>query len=535
MPQLPQLTGDPSGASFRAPSAPKPGVEAFGEPIGQELFGFGQKLVKIGNAIQDQRDEVDARQLAGQYDVGLSERQARLAEEEPDFLKHPAKLREASGKLLGELDKLPVSAQVKTALRGHAARALPRAIIDVQAAGIKRQGLQVLATTKTEIDRVIELAATAESPLEERSLLDTANGMAFRLEQRGLVSPEERRAMGESNQDRFWQLVATKDPDRMLAQFASGETPAGMDPQKMPHYVNLAVGTRTAQQFRDEQARKAQDAAIKAASEANDARLTAEVMNGNVSVLAEVPALVATRKYDPGKARTLRTLAQSMGKEADPSKYQSGLAAQIEGNLMASKYDGQPLDEGLSQALVDVFVAGNIAKDEFTHLMGKYSDVRSYKMQTGKEDETKSVTQAHSVLMRELTISGPMDKYNPIESQTKAAAEDYFYKRVNAGVNPWDVKKEAMTLFKPVVAGRQPMETADKERFEDATLDAAAQTGGMSRAAAKALRDQRTTEREQRAIKERLANLPKPEPPGWLERMGLTKKAEPGKTEKRKP
>lgn len=539
MPTIPQLTADVGGARLQTPPVPSQTADQFGAQGYGEMIGFGQNLIKIGAAIKAQQDEVDVLKLTGEYDVAVAGAQAKLPQEEPDVTKYQARMQEASAKVLKDLGKQPMNPAVRTALQAHATKQLPGVIINVQTEGIKRQAERAVADSRVQIDELVDIASSTSNPQEEESLLATAKVIADRLELRGLVTPAQRTELVKQGANRYWELVALKSPDRIMDIYERGEKPPHMDQQKIGHYFSLAVGAKNAQQYRLTQAEKAQESAIKKMQDSNEANIVGLILKGDTKVLEFLPGLVVSRKVGADFVTKIRTLSKALRDEADQGKIVLGLAQNYETQILKAKYSEGVTDDALRADFTQAFLDGQIDKEAVGRLYGKWADMLTHKEQTGKEGSNRSVTQAHTTLLRELATTGPQDKYDPLGEKNKAAAEEFFYKNVDKGMDPWTAKQEAVKLFGPVVSGRQrisdPQEAA---RLQQAKEDAGVRTGALSKAAVQAMRDQREEATGRRIVQETLAQLPpaQPDKVGFFE--GLLKPkttAQPGGVERRKP
>ena len=124
--------------------------------------------------------------------------------------------------------------------------------------------------------------------------------------------------------------------------------------------------------------------------------------------------------------------------------------------------------------------------------------------------------------MSALTTTGIMDKFDALSEETKKNADEYFYKRLaqEPNANPWQIREETLKIFEPILKQRKEvgMQEGDKLKLDDARIEAGVQSGALSKAAAKAMRDQTQQDIGMR-LREQFIKSYVPPQPSMMERI----------------
>jgi|CXWL01.1.fsa_nt_gi hypothetical protein len=524
MPRIPVYTAQGDGAQLRLPSA---NADALGGQAGRATIGFGQVLTQIDSALQDQRDKLDIAQLDADYQLGM-DTAYQEALKEPDVTKQPMAFAKSVDAMHGELMKRPLSNTVRNAFQAHREKLDTSAVIALKHEGrVMETERQIIETTKTADQRMDRAARYSLIGWEAKNGdVTNLNGMATALidglEKNRHLSPAKAQAVKEGLQDRYWSEFSRQHPDEMLAMRAGGPTasrPVKLDWGKLATYEQQATYVLHIRQAEQAHLMKQQEAAVKAEQQQNANLLTADVLEGK-DVIGRIPTMLRARELDDAVGRTLAEVQQKMASAPDLTRYEKGLATQIEATLSAMKYTPQALQDGLEQGLQSDFLQGKILKDEFTHLMSVWRGVQDHKQTQGHESLDKEVTHAHVNLVRSLQTSGPADKYDALAGQTIQEAEQFFYRKMNQTPNadPWQVMQQAETIFKPVIEKRLGLSKTDKSTLDDAKMKGLKERKAISPAAYKAYTDETQTQRGRDAVQEALKNLPPPPAPGFMDR-----------------
>jgi hypothetical protein len=525
VPTIPTRTAPGAGGTLNLPGV---SPDSFGAQGFQGVTQLGQTIAAVDAKLQAQRDEVDLIGKAGDYNVRLAQLPAEVWAD-PHLTtsdERVAVYKEKADEFRQQLNK-DASPGVVRALSIHAAQALSTGIVHLQTEDRARQIQQLRADSTAMQDRLSEREAGQIASGNGEAALVTRNermALLARSVQRGIHNPQEAVIEAARAQNQTWESVAQQNPDYIMQiqedVLKGGTPPAGMDPQKLHVYTSLAIGTMHASQMRTDLDLKRQEAQVKAIQQQNANLLTADVLEGK-QVTDRIPSLLRARGLDDGVARTLAELETKMATAPDMTKYQKGLASQIEATLGAMKYETAGLQEGLEQGIQSDFLQGHIMKEEFTHLMGVLRGVEDYKHQAGKEDHNQDVTHAHANMIEDLQTTGPADKFDALSKQTMKDADQFFWRKMgqNPNADPWAVSKEAGTIFKPVIEKRLGLSKQDKAALDDARITGMVHTKTISAAGAKALREKTQHEEGNRIVQEALKNLPPPPEPGFFERL----------------
>ncbi len=509
--------------------------DSFGGQAFQAIGQLGRGFTEIAAKAQHAQDQLDIVRLTNDYQLQLDEAATSIAKH-PDTERHQEMLQDVTQKLQDNLMKNNprLSSSVQTTFLTHAAGLDGQAAIGLAHEGAKIKVQRALTDFSRTQDSLIDRAANG-TPGEAAQHMGLLDGLRQNMVKQGVLSAPEALKQEESATNRYWTIVAQKDPNRILslqAEQGAGATHiAGMDNAKFNQYVNTAVNTLHQRQIQEDAAGKAAESAIKRKQEATAASATADVMEGKPVDLA---GLVRSRDLDDAVGRTLHDVQITRIKAPNVMNYNPAVAAATEARLSLHKFDNKPIDRNAWETINRDYIAGRTSEPEHTRLMSLYRDVVTHKEQEGKEGSNQQVNHANANLKHELRTSGPADKYDALSEQTIVSADRLYWAKMteNPKADPWAVAKEVSTIFKPVIEKRLGFENdrEGKKRLDDATMQGLVHTKAMSPAGYQAWKDETQESEGKRIVQETLANLPPPPPPGYLERLrGLlpsTKKAE---------
>jgi hypothetical protein len=526
MPRIPIPTAETGPGIIRATTT---SPDSFGAQAFQGVTQLGRGFTELAAQAQHVQDQLDLVQLSSQYETQLDEARTTIAQH-PDLERHSEMLEAVTQKLQGKLLKANphISSAVHSAFQNHATKLYTTAAIDLQHAGVKAKVGRAKADFATTEEQLLEKAALAPSLDDADKHLHLLDELRANVVRQGVFSAEEGRTSQESARDKYWTIVAQRDPNRILGLQAdlldaeaggSMGNVAGMDPEKLSKYLNLAVSTLHTQQSSADRAEKEQEALIKRLQDQNARNLTADILEGK-PIGSSIPTLLRSRGLADAVGRALAELQTKLASAPDLSKYQKGLAATTEAALTKMKYDNTPLGPEVQASITDDYLRDRITKDEYGHLMAVYQSVDDHKHQDGKAEHNNDVSHAHTKLEQSLRTTGPADKFDALSNQTIVDATEFFYRRLRQQpqMDPWMIKKEAEDIFRPVIEKRLGLSKTDKAQLDDAKMQGLVHTKAMSPAALKAYREQGQYDEGWRIVQETLRNLPPPPPPGYFER-----------------
>ncbi len=521
MPRIPTVSTQTSPyTSFRLGTLrlPDSTPAQYGEPGWMGVTNLGQTLTGLDEKLRRQRDEIELVQLASTFETQVDDaKRTVLADPNTPYEDKAATFRTRVDAQFKELLNGTASSVVQRGLTTHATRLLTREQINVKAEALGRQAETQAVQAEQAAQQAMEKAAT--NPAEEGRQFAEADRLLTGLELTGQRTPEQVRALKGASTDRFYQMRAGLDPDAMLA-IADNEQalPKNMDRAKLPQYVNLAMSAIAAQSYRQDRDEKRQEAQIKKVQDATDRNLMADVLDRKPNALDQVPAFLRSRSLDTDQVTRLRTVEKQLASEVPAKDYDRSLAPTWELQLRQDKHLGEARPgqaAELGRTITTAFLDGKIQEDEFRRLMGLYGDVVDAKFATNQEQKR----QAKDLLVTKLATSGPADKYDALNEQTKEAALRHFWGLLDReDITPMQAYEDTVKLFHPVVKERQAIEEPERSALNDATMQALRRTGAISEAGYRAWVGRRQEEQGWQIVNETLKSLPPPPEPGLLER-----------------
>ena len=350
----------------------------------------------------------------------------------------------------------------------------------------------------------------------------------------GLLPPTEVAKLKQNWQadvgNKYWQTVSQLDPTKILNLESDYRTkgahlPEGMDPTKLDTYRQMAYGTLDRSQRQRDAMNKAHEEAIKATQEQNYRGLYSQVLQRDPKAVEALPEMMATQGLTVEQADKIRSTAEHLAKQdADnPAlKKSSGLARfDFQKQVTRAKFGDGDLS-AIENDLTDQVASGQMLATDAQAIMSQISEAQGHLQSEEKKSYNDDVQRAHKNVMSALTTTGIMDKFDALSEETKKNADEYFYKRLaqEPNANPWQIREETLKIFEPILKQRKEvgMQEGDKLKLDDARIEAGVQSGALSKAAAKAMRDQTQQDIGMR-LREQFIKSYVPPQPSMMERI----------------
>jgi hypothetical protein len=329
---------------------------------------------------------------------------------------------------------------------------------------------------------------------------------------------------------KYWQTVSQLDPTKILQLESDYRTkgahlPEGMDPTKLDTYRQMAYGTLDRSQRQRDAMNKAHEEAIKATQEQNYRGLYSQVLQRDPKAVEALPEMMATQGLTVEQADKIRSTAEHLAKQdADnPAlKQSSGLARfEFQKQVTRAKFGDGDLS-AIENDLTDQVTSGQMLATDAQAIMSQINEAQGHLQSEEKKSYNDDVQRAHKNVMSALTTTGIMDKFDALSEETKKNADEYFYKRLaqEPNANPWQIREETLKIFEPILKQRKEvgMQEGDKLKLDDARIEAGVQSGALSKAAAKAMRDQTQQDIGMR-LREQFIKSYVPPQPSMMERI----------------
>ena len=350
----------------------------------------------------------------------------------------------------------------------------------------------------------------------------------------GLLPPTEVAKLKQNWQadvgGKYWQTVSQLDPTKILQLESDYRTkgahlPEGMDPTKLDTYRQMAYGTLDRSQRQRDAMNKAHEEAIKATQEQNYRGLYSQVLQRDPKAVEALPEMMANQGLTVEQADKIRSTAEHLSKQdADnPAlKQSSGLARfEFQKQVTRAKFGDGDLS-AIENDLTDQVASGQMLATDAQAIMSQISEAQGHLQSEEKKSYNDDVQRAHKNVMSALTTTGIMDKFDALSEETKKNADEYFYKRLaqEPNANPWQIREETLKIFEPILKQRKEvgMQEGDKLKLDDARIEAGVQSGALSKAAAKAMRDQTQQDIGMR-LREQFIKSYVPPQPSMMERI----------------
>ena len=330
--------------------------------------------------------------------------------------------------------------------------------------------------------------------------------------------------------NKYWQTVSQLDPTKILNLESDYRTkgahlPEGMDPTKLDTYRQMAYGTLDRSQRQRDAMNKAHEEAIKATQEQNYRGLYSQVLQRDPKAVEALPEMMANQGLTVEQADKIRSTAEHLSKQdADnPAlKQSSGLARfEFQKQVNRAKFGDGDLS-AIENDLTDQVASGQMLATDAQAIMSQISEAQGHLQSEEKKSYNDDVQRAHKNVMSALTTTGIMDKFDALSEETKKNADEYFYKRLaqEPNANPWQIREETLKIFEPILKQRKEvgMQEGDKLKLDDARIEAGVQSGALSKAAAKAMRDQTQQDIGMR-LREQFIKSYVPPQPSMMERI----------------
>lgn len=329
---------------------------------------------------------------------------------------------------------------------------------------------------------------------------------------------------------KYWQTVSQLDPTKILQLESDYRTkgahlPDDMDPTKLDTYRQMAYGTLDRYQRQRDAMNKAHEESIKATQEQNYRGLYSQVLQRDPKAVEALPEMMANQGLTVEQADKIRSTAEHLAKQdADnPAlKQSSGLARfEFQKQVTRAKFGDGDLS-AIENDLTDQVTSGQMLATDAQAIMSQISEAQGHLQSEEKKSYNDDVQRAHKNVMSALTTTGIMDKFDALSEETKKNADEYFYKRLaqDPNANPWQIREETLKIFEPILKQRKEvgMQEGDKLKLDDARIEAGVQSGALSKAAAKAMRDQTQQDIGMR-LREQFIKSYVPPQPSMMERI----------------
>lgn len=330
--------------------------------------------------------------------------------------------------------------------------------------------------------------------------------------------------------NKYWQTVSQLDPTKILNLESDYRTkgahlPEGMDPTKLDTYRQMAYGTLDRSQRQRDAMNKAHEESIKATQEQHYRELYSQVLQRDPKAVEALPEMMATQGLTVEQADKIRSTAEHLAKQdADnPAlKQSSGLARfEFQKQVTRAKFGDGDLS-AIENDLTDQVTSGQMLATDAQAIMSQINEAQGHLQSEEKKSYNDDVQRAHKNVMSALTTTGIMDKFDALSEETKKNADEYFYKRLaqEPNANPWQIREETLKIFEPILKQRKEvgMQEGDKLKLDDARIEAGVQSGALSKAAAKAMRDQTQQDIGMR-LREQFIKSYVPPQPSMMERI----------------
>ncbi len=531
---------------------------SFGGQLDQGLTEFGRQLEVVSDKLQQQKDDLDLVDRASHFEQKMAEQYQAVLKDDTllgDTVQDTVRLRANALKkwARAHLDGLsetqtrevmgddgtarsveipPASKAVCYAMEKHSIQHATTAELNMRADVLKneanRQAMDLAALSNQAAD------FAAREPWNEPKHLDLMQSTFARARETGVIPREVIDKQETAAFDRFYRQMASVSPQRMLRIQADilsgGEPPRMMDQSKVMEYGNLAQARLNAKD-------KEEQAAIKESQEKNHATMTAMAIRGELD-RSTLATWVEQRGIDPDKAASLVNLNEKIKETQKAEHFVDGRTAQIETRLLAMKYDPKTTKakvEAFRQLIFDERMKDHIPQRDFEHLNSLWQGVNEHINQEDKTGKSSAVSHAHEVLMKSLTVTGPM-AFDALANQTQTDALLFFYRELerDPNANPMDVMERAQRIFKPVIEQRIKLGETDQSKLDDAKMDALVQRKGISQAAHEEWKKQKEVQKGNKIVKDTLDALPPPTEPSWFDAI-MEKVDQALSTEPKKP
>ncbi len=508
MPTLPQFTAEGRPGIT---STPMTSPDSFGAQAGVGMQALGQSFQIIDKKLKDQRDKIELSRMASEYAIGSDALKAKVLQE-PDYTKHAAMFQEGEQQLREKIADTSPSKDVSTAFEAHSN--ITYGTNQVHLAGESRriEAEKQLVDYQTEAESIVDRAALAPTYEEADNILAVQEDLTSSMVSNGLLTPAKAQLAREQYSDRFWTVMARRNPTEILKLYNSRTPVKGMDDAKMGNYLNIAIS---------EMGRidKQQNAAVKELQDKTYAKYQADAMYGNLD-LGALHESVRSREIDADKARPIIELNDKMIGRKNEANLVPGRSAQIETLLRGVKFSPSTDDETLqkySDRIQQQFMAGYISKDDYQHLMGIWQGASDWLHSENRSNQNQAVSHAHEYMRQALQVTGLM-QFDSLGNQAQADASLHFYRQVEGDpAHAMDIAERVVKLYKPVIEQRIKLSESDQHRLDDARMQGLLERKAISPAAYKAWKDAREQQKGQKIVDDTLLSLPLPQEPTWFD------------------
>lgn len=401
-----------------------------------------------------------------------------------------------------------------------------------------------LADWQSVATRLENVAADPTNAFREHAKLDLQDHIESGLKA-GLFTPTQGVKMQEATKasigEKYWTQYALRNPQEFLSlvnrqnenpQPGGGRLPGpatlpeDLDSTKLPEYTKIAFGSLANRQAITDREQKETDQKIAASQKQTYADLFSRVLQGQ-SVAGELPGLIQGNGLEVEQANNLRAVEHTLKVQQaeDPTlKKISALALfDYTKQITQAKFTDGNLSD-IEDHVTDDLKDGKMIPTDAQTILGQLRDAEGYQQSEAKQAQNQRVQTAHKNLMSALTTTGPLDKYDALSEEAKTNADQYFWNAMgkNPNQDPWKLKADIEQIWNPVLADRKKI-IGDQAQtlFDEAKVQTMVQTGALTRAGAKAIRDRQENEKGRKIVTDFLSTYKPPEP-SFLEKMGQT-------------
>ena len=344
----------------------------------------------------------------------------------------------------------------------------------------------------------------------------------------GLIQPSDAAKLKQGWQanvgDQYWQTVSQLDPTKILQlendyRTKGAHLPDDMQPDKLSTYRQMAYGTLDRAQRQTEAAIKANEEGIKRSQEQNYRNLYAGVLNRDPAVVEALPGMMESQGLTVEQADKIRSTAEHLAKQDDDNpalkKASSVDRFNFQKQINKAKFGDGDL-QAIEDDITERVMSNRMVAADAQALMTTIGEAQGHLQSEAKQAYNQDVQRAHKNVMSSLTTTGIMDKMDNVSEEAKKNADEFFYKLIadHPDMNPWEARERTLKIFEPVLKNRKEigMQQADKLNLDDAKIEAMVQSGALSKAAAKAMRDETQQELGMRLRDQIIKSYVPPEP-----------------------
>jgi len=195
MPKIPRVIATERPGALQLPrDVPFARAEDLGAGAFRELEQFGGTLIKVGQQLQDQADDLDVAEAKGKFDAGIADA-ALEAEKAPDFFERPALFARDARQLASDLTKSLKSSAAKRAFTQFVVRRLPSQIVVVKTDALEAMHADQAARLRDHLEFLKRQIAEQTSLDAQEELTAFGVDLVNRAQARNVETPESARVL----------------------------------------------------------------------------------------------------------------------------------------------------------------------------------------------------------------------------------------------------------------------------------------------------------------------------------------------------